>query len=68
MTDESPPPPPPPCNVCDGSGQIAYFKGISRFVLSYIECPECNGTGLAPEPTAPSSDAAEESDSPTGSA
>ncbi len=33
------------CGVCDGSGQISYFKGVSRFVVSWDECPECGGLG-----------------------
>ena len=31
------------CGICGGSGQISYFKGVSRFLLSWEECPECNG-------------------------
>jgi len=34
-----------PCETCAGSGQISYFKGVSRFLLSWEECPECSGTG-----------------------
>ncbi|MEN8189774.1 MAG: HU family DNA-binding protein [Thermodesulfobacteriota bacterium] len=37
-----------PCAFCNGSGQISYFKGVSRFLLSEEECPECGGTGIAP--------------------
>ena len=33
------------CAVCEGSGQISYFKGVSRFVVSWDECPECAGLG-----------------------
>jgi DnaJ-class molecular chaperone len=33
------------CPVCGGTGQINYFKGVSRFLLSSEECPECAGTG-----------------------
>jgi isopentenyldiphosphate isomerase len=34
-----------PCQSCGGSGQINYFKGVSRFLLSSEECPECSGLG-----------------------
>jgi hypothetical protein len=34
------------CPVCLGSGQITYFKGVSRFVLSHEDCPECLGMGF----------------------
>ena len=34
------------CEVCEGSGQISYFKGVSRFVVSWDECPECGGLGF----------------------
>jgi DnaJ-class molecular chaperone len=33
------------CDSCGGSGQINYFKGVSRFLLSCEECPECAGLG-----------------------
>jgi len=33
------------CESCEGSGQIQYFKGVSRFLLSTEECPECAGVG-----------------------
>lgn len=41
-----------PCPGCGGSGQISYFKGVSRFLLTCEECPECAGLGfrLAPDP------------------
>jgi len=34
------------CPVCGGSGQICFFQGESRFLLTMDECLECNGTGL----------------------
>lgn len=34
------------CELCEGSGQISYFKGVSRFVVSWDECPECGGLGF----------------------
>lgn len=34
------------CDVCGGTGQINFFKGVSRFLLSAEECSECAGTGL----------------------
>ena len=33
------------CAICGGTGQISYFKGVSRFLLSNEECEECAGTG-----------------------
>ena len=33
------------CESCDGSGQMSYFQGVSRFLLSMEECPECSGLG-----------------------
>lgn len=34
------------CPICEGSGQLSSFKGVSRFLLSWEECPECGGLGL----------------------
>ncbi len=34
------------CETCGGTGQISFFKGVSRFLLSTEECQECAGTGL----------------------
>ncbi len=34
------------CESCGGSGQISYFKGVSRFLLSTEDCPECAGMGF----------------------
>jgi DnaJ-class molecular chaperone len=33
------------CEICGGTGQVSYFKGVSRFLLSTEECAECAGTG-----------------------
>ena len=33
------------CDVCGGVGQVSFFKGASRFLLSTEECQECAGTG-----------------------
>ena len=33
------------CEVCGGTGQVSYFKGVSRFLLSNDECEACAGTG-----------------------
>jgi len=35
-----------PCELCSGTGQRSYFKGESRFVLSWDDCPACGGTGI----------------------
>jgi len=38
------------CDACGGSGQLNFFKGESRFLLTGEECPLCNGFGyLLPE-------------------
>ncbi len=34
------------CDVCGGTGQVSYFKGVSRFLLSSEECDACAGTGF----------------------
>ena len=33
------------CQTCGGSGQVSSFQGVSRFLLSWEECPECCGLG-----------------------
>ena len=33
------------CDICGGSGQLSFFQGVSRFLLSIEECSECAGTG-----------------------
>ncbi len=33
------------CDTCGGIGQLSFFKGESRFLLSLEECPACAGTG-----------------------
>jgi len=38
----------PPCPACGGTGQISYFKGESRFLLTDEECPACCGLGYIP--------------------
>ena len=35
----------PPCPSCAGTGQLNFFKGESRFLLSVEECPACCGFG-----------------------
>lgn len=35
-----------PCQTCNGTGQVSFFKGVSRFLLSEEECPECGGVGF----------------------
>lgn len=34
------------CEFCSGSGQLAHFQGVSRFLLTMEECPECGGLGF----------------------
>lgn len=38
------------CPLCNGSGQFSTFKGVSRFLLTWEECPQCAGLGYLPEP------------------
>ncbi len=50
MTKGEPRPPqrhqgPPPCPACGGTGQISFFQGESRFLLTTEECPNCFGLG-----------------------
>ena len=33
------------CDICGGTGQLSFFQGVSRFLLSTEECSECAGTG-----------------------
>ncbi|MCI5219455.1 MAG: hypothetical protein D3914_09760 [Candidatus Electrothrix sp. LOE2] len=40
---------PPPCPACGGSGQLNFFQGESRFLLSVEECPVCCGFGYVQE-------------------
>jgi DnaJ-class molecular chaperone len=37
------------CEICGGSGHISFFQGVSRFLLTWEECPACSGTGLTLE-------------------
>jgi len=34
------------CSTCGGTGQVGFFQGVSRFLLSWEECPQCCGTGF----------------------
>jgi|GEM_PF-3349420 DnaJ-class molecular chaperone len=34
-----------PCPTCGGSGQVSFFMGESRFLLSSEECQACCGLG-----------------------
>lgn len=44
------------CEFCDGTGQISSFKGVSRFLLSTEECPQCAGLGFLIKEEDPSQD------------
>lgn len=37
------------CQSCGGTGQIRFFQGVSRFLLTEEECPECAGLGYVVE-------------------
>ena len=39
------------CDICEGSGQVCSFKGVSRFVLTWEDCPICGGLGFIPQET-----------------
>ena len=39
------------CDICEGSGQVCSFKGASRFVLTWEDCPICGGLGVIPQET-----------------
>jgi len=43
------------CNTCGGSGEIGYFQGESRFVITREECPACCGFGYTLEDEDPAS-------------
>jgi DnaJ-class molecular chaperone len=34
------------CEICGGSGQVGHFGGVSRFIITWDECPQCLGTGI----------------------
>jgi DnaJ-class molecular chaperone len=34
------------CDFCSGTGQVVFFKGESRFLLSEEECTQCGGLGF----------------------
>lgn len=42
-----------PCPGCGGSGETAFFGGESRFMLTREDCPDCCGTGILLDETAP---------------
>jgi DnaJ-class molecular chaperone len=44
------------CNTCGGSGEIGYFQGESRFVITREECPACFGFGYVLEDEDPASE------------
>ncbi len=33
------------CDTCGGTGDIGFFQGESRFMLTREECPACCGLG-----------------------
>lgn len=37
------------CTTCGGSGQVGFFQGESRFLLTWEECPQCCGIGFPAE-------------------
>lgn len=39
----------PVCPTCGGSGEISFFQGESRFLLTREECPACFGLGYVLE-------------------
>jgi len=41
------------CPSCNGSGQVGFFQGVSRFLITWEECPECGGIGRLIEEAPP---------------
>lgn len=41
-------PEPKTCEACNGAGQISFFQGVSRFFITWEECPLCGGLGHIP--------------------
>ena len=33
------------CDICGDIGQVSYFNGVSRFLISTEECSKCAGIG-----------------------
>lgn len=52
----------PVCPTCGGSGEISFFQGESRFLLTREECPACCGLGYVLEDEAPSTDTVSKQD------
>ncbi len=38
------------CEICEGSGQVSFFGGVSRFVITWEDCPQCCGAGFVELP------------------
>jgi DnaJ-class molecular chaperone len=51
------------CDICGSSGQLGGFRGVSRFMITWEECPECLGTGETD--TSPPADTSENCDDDT---
>ena len=34
------------CKTCGGTGQLGYFQGVSRFIITWEECADCLGSGI----------------------
>jgi len=49
------------CPTCGGTGEIGYFQGESRFLLTREECPACCGLGYVLEEDDSSEQDAEQS-------
>lgn len=50
------------CDGCGGSGQISFFRGVSRFVMDWDDCPDCSGTGYVEASASPEKDGEREQD------
>ena len=44
--EDTPSPTKKTCEVCEGTGQVCSFKGVSRFALTWEDCPVCGGMGF----------------------
>jgi DnaJ-class molecular chaperone len=34
------------CQTCGGTGQLGHFQGVSRFIITWVECADCLGSGI----------------------
>lgn len=54
----------PPCDICGGTGEVNYFKGVSRFLLSHEICPACHGSGFAADDNTDETESGDKNETP----